>query len=147
MLFSSLTFLYWVLPSVLIFYFLLPDRFKTFVLLAASLLFYAWGEPRFIVLMLVTILSAYVHGRLIEASRGRLAERLWLLSSITIALAPLLYFKYANFLIDNLSVLTGTNLPVLKLSLPIGISFYTFQALSYTVDVYRGRIQIGRAHV
>ncbi|NLF20894.1 MAG: MBOAT family protein [Clostridiaceae bacterium] len=144
MLFSSLTFLYWFLPSVLILYFLLPDRFKNFVLLAASLLFYAWGEPRFIVLMLVTILSAYVHGRLIEATRGRLAERLWLLSSITIALAPLLYFKYANFLIDNLSVLTGTNLPVLKLSLPIGISFYTFQALSYTVDVYRGRIQAQR---
>ena len=143
MLFSSVTFLYFFLPVVLLLYFLAPRRLKNTVLLLASLVFYAYGEPRLVVLMLASVLSGYVHGLLIERFRGKRLGRVFLISSICFSLAPLLVFKYADFFLTNLNAL-GASLPLLKLALPIGISFYTFQILSYTVDVARGTTKAQR---
>lgn len=143
MLFSSVTFLYFFLPVVLGLYFLAPKRCKNAVLLLASLVFYAYGEPRLVLLMLLSVLSGYVHGLLIERFRGTRAGKAFLVSSVCFSLAPLLLFKYADFFIGNLNTL-GASLPLLKLTLPIGISFYTFQILSYTVDVARGTAKAQR---
>ena len=143
MLFSSVTFLYFFLPVVLGLYFLAPKRCKNAVLLLASLVFYAYGEPRLVLLMLLSVLSGYVHGLLIERFRGTRAGKAFLVSSVCFSLAPLLLFKYADFFIGNLNAL-GASLPLLKLTLPIGISFYTFQILSYTVDVARGTAKAQR---
>ncbi len=143
MLFSSVTFLYFFLPVVLGLYFLAPKKCKNAVLLLASLAFYAYGEPRLVALMLASVLSGYVHGLLIERFRGTRAGKAFLVSSVCFSLAPLLLFKYADFLIGNLNAL-GASLPLLKLTLPIGISFYTFQILSYTVDVARGTTKAQR---
>ena len=143
MLFSSVTFLYFFLPTVLALYFLAPRRCKNAVLLIASLVFYAYGEPRLVALMLASVLSGYVHGLLIERFRGTRAGKAFLISSVCFSLAPLLVFKYADFFIGNLNAL-GASLPLLKLALPIGISFYTFQIISYTVDVARGTAKAQR---
>ncbi len=140
MLFSSITFLYYFLPCVLIAYFAVPKFLKNTVLLLASLLFYAWGEPKYIVLMLVSILCGYVCGLLIEKFRGTAGAKLWLAVSAVISLGFLGFFKYADFFIGNFNAATGLSVPLLKLALPIGISFYTFQILSYTIDVYRGDV-------
>ena len=138
MVFSSLTFLFYFLPTVLVLYALSPARLKNFTLLAASLVFYAWGEPRYIVLMLTSILAGYVFALLIERGKSRAAKRVWLSASVVFAVGFLGYFKYANFFAENFAALTGLSVPLLKVTLPIGISFYTFQILSYTIDVYRG---------
>ena len=141
MLFSSVPFLFYFLPCVLILYFLVPRQLKNGVLLLASLVFYGWGEPRYLVLMLVSVAQGYVFGRLIErhAERARL-KRLWLTLSVVLSLGMLGYFKYADFFIANFNAVTGMSLPLLRIALPIGISFYTFQILSYVIDVYRGDV-------
>ena len=138
MLFSSITFLYYFLPVVLLLYAITPKALKNAVLLISSLVFYAWGEPIYIFLMAATIGIAYIMGLLIERFRGRLWSKVFLILSIISSLAGLIYFKYADFFIGNFNRITGLSAPLLKLALPIGISFYTFQVLSYTVDVYRG---------
>lgn len=138
MLFSGISFLYYFLPSVLIVYFLAPDSAKNAVLLLFSLLFYAWGEPRYVLLMAAVILMGYVFGLLLERFRGTAAQKPLLALSIVLCLSPLVFFKYMDFLIANINALTGGSLPLLKLVLPIGISFYTFQVISYLVDVCRG---------
>ena len=140
MLFSSITFLYWFLPCTLLLYFLVPKCLKNTVLLLASLLFYAWGEPKYVVLMVLTILCGYGAGLLIEKFRGKLGAKLALWGSAAVFLGALGYFKYADFFITNVNAATGLSIPLLQLALPIGISFYTFQILSYTVDVYRGNV-------
>ncbi|HCG66386.1 MAG TPA: transcriptional regulator [Oscillibacter sp.] len=138
MLFSSVPFLFYFLPAALLLYFLVPRRLKNAALLLASLFFYAWGEPKYVVLMLVSIAQGYLFGLLVEKYRGRNASRLFLSLSILVSLGLLGYFKYADFFLASVNAVTGLSLPLLKLSLPIGISFYTFQVLSYVIDVYRG---------
>ena len=144
MLFSSIPFLFYFLPAVLILYFLVPKSFKNAVLLVFSLVFYAWGEPVYVFLMIGTILLFFFCGIAVGRSSTQRMKKLWLTVSVVVSLALLAVFKYADFLVENLNSLLGTNIPLLKLALPIGISFYTFQCLSYTIDVYRGKAQVQR---
>lgn len=141
MLFSSIPFLYYFLPLVLAVYFLVPRGAKNAVLFASSLLFYAWGEPRFCLFMLLSILQGYVFGRLIEKNaENRKWSKIFLTASVLLSLGLLGYCKYADFFISSVNAVTGLSLKLLHVALPIGISFYTFQILSYVVDVYRGDV-------
>ena len=135
MLFSGIPFLFYFLPAVIILYYLLPDRFKNGLLLAVSLVFYAWGEPKYVALMIFSILAYFLYGLAIEKSSHK---KLWLTASILTGALLLGIFKYCDFFIDSFNGIFGTSLPLLRLALPIGISFYTFQCMSYTIDVYRG---------
>ncbi len=140
MLFSSIPFLYYFLPAVLLTYFLVPKSWKNTVLLLFSLAFYGWGEPKLLGLMVFTILLFYGCGLAIGASRTAKGRKLWLTVSVVISLALLGLFKYADFFVSSFNSVTGLSVPLLRLALPVGISFYTFQCLSYTVDVYRGEV-------
>ena len=140
MLFSSVTFLYYFLPAVVILYFLVPRRMKNTVLLLFSLAFYGWGEPKLLGLMIFTIGMFYGCGLMIGRSRTPKAKKLWLTVSVVISIGLLAVFKYADFFIESFNAVTGLSLPLLRLALPVGISFYTFQSLSYTIDVYRGNV-------
>ena len=145
MLFSSIPFLFYFLPCVFVLYFLVPMRWKNTVLLLASLFFYAWGEPKFVVFMLASIVQGYVLARLVEkyrADRGR--AKLFLTLSLVFSLGLLGYCKYADFFLSGFNALTGLHIPLLRVALPIGISFYTFQILSYVADVYRGDVKAQR---
>ena len=144
MLFSSIPFLYYFLPLVLALYFLAPKKGKNLVLLIASLFFYFYGEPVYVLLMIGACLSSYIHGLLIHRFRGRIWSKVFLWSSVITSLAMLGFFKYSDFFLENLNAVSGLGLPLLGLALPIGISFYTFQTLSYTVDVYRGDAAVQR---
>ncbi len=137
MLFSGIPFLYYFLPAVLILYFISPRKLKNAVLLISSLVFYGWGEPKYVVLMIASIMIGYVSACLIEAKNNLLVKRTVLIVSVTVLLGFLGYFKYADFFISNFNQVAGMQVPLLKIALPIGISFYTFQILSYVVDVYR----------
>ncbi len=138
MLFSSIPFLYYFLPIVLLLYFVVPKSIKNVVLFLASLFFYSWGEPSYIIIMLISISIAYILGLQIEkALNNPKKARFFMILSVSCSLAFLIFFKYTNFFIDNVRALTNLPIPFLKLSLPIGISFYTFQIISYTIDVYR----------
>ena len=138
MIFSSLPFLFFYLVAVLAVYKLSPLKLRNLILLVVSLFFYGWGEPVYILIMLLSIVVDYVHGMLVERWRedDRKARRA-VASSVFFNLAILVFFKYWDFLAGSLNALTGLQLPVLGLPLPIGISFYTFQTMSYTIDVYR----------
>ncbi len=138
MLFSGLPFLYYFLPVVLIIYFIAPQKLKNAVLLLSSLVFYGWGEPKYVVLMVASIIIGYFSGVLIEAKNNPQIKKLVLAFSVLVNLGFLAYFKYANFFVENFNAITGMSVTILKIALPVGISFYTFQILSYTVDVYRG---------
>jgi alginate O-acetyltransferase complex protein AlgI len=140
MLFSSISFLYYFLPAVVLTYFLVPRCLKNAVLLAFSLVFYGWGEPKLLALMIFTIAMFYVCGLLIGAAKEPGFKKLWLPVSVVISIGLLAIFKYADFFIDSFNAVTGLSLPLLRLALPVGISFYTFQSLSYTIDVYRGNV-------
>ena len=142
MLFSSIPFLYYFLPGVLALYFLVPRALKNTVLLISSLVFYAWGEPRYVILMVSTIILFYGCGLAIGKAQEQKWKKLWLTVSVVVSLTLLGVFKYADFFADSFNAVTGLSLPLLKLALPIGISFYTFQCLSYTIDVYRGDAQV-----
>ncbi len=144
MLFSSIPFLYYFLPAVLILYYIAPKMLKNPVLLVSSLVFYGWGEPKFVFLMLITVLVGYITGLLIEKFQGKFLSKLFLGISVLFGLGALGYFKYADFFIENFNRITGLSIPLLKLALPIGISFYTFQILSYSIDVYRGKVRAQR---
>ncbi len=145
MVFSSVTFLFFFLPAVLMLYLAAGAKCRNILLLAASLLFYAWGEGVYLVLMLASIGINYLGGRLIGAASSLSERRLWLILSVILNLLLLGYFKYANFIADNLNILLNTiNLGSIELSpvrLPIGISFFTFQALSYIIDVFRKEVK------
>ena len=144
MLFSSITFLYCFLPCVLLMYFVAPDRMKNLVLLLSSLFFYGWGEPKFLVFMLVSVTQSYIAALLIERFfKTKIAKLAFVLSAVA-SLGLLAYCKYADFFIENFNVLTGLSVPLLKVALPVGISFYTFQILSYVIDVYRGDVPAQR---
>ncbi|MFA9380608.1 MAG: MBOAT family protein [Acetanaerobacterium sp.] len=141
MVFSSLTFLYLYLPLVLLFYYLAPKKARNFVLFVSGFVFYAWGEPLYVLLMSFTILVDYTCGRLMtrfgESKRARLA---FLVASIVINLSILAVFKYNSFVVQNLNALMGLSIKNPNIALPIGISFYTFQSMSYTIDLYRRRV-------
>jgi len=141
--------LYYFLPITLIAYFLTPTpkgspRLRNVTLLVASLVFYAWGEPRYVFLMVAQCISAWGFSLLITKYRGRKAAKALMLASISVSLLGLVYFKYANFFISNINNFTGGNIPLIGLLMPIGISFYTFQLVSYTVDLYWGKIEVQR---
>ena len=137
MLFSSIPFLYYFLPCVIILYFAVPKCLKNSVILLSSLFFYAWGEPEYLIFMLISITQGYVFGILIERYHDRKWSKIFLAASVLISLGLLGYCKYADFFIRNFNAATGLSIPLLKIALPIGISFYTFQILSYVIDVYR----------
>ena len=136
MIFSSIPFLYYFLPAVMLLYFLVPKALKNAVLLIFSLAFYGWGEPKLLLLMIFTILAFYLCGRRMVGAH----KKVWLIVSLVTGLGLLGVFKYADFFIGSVNSLTGLSLPLLKLALPVGISFYTFQCISYVVDIYRGTV-------
>ena len=143
MLFSSIPFLYVFLPIVLLIYYCPPKPLKNSVLLVASLIFYAWGEPRLVVIMLLSIALGYVFGLLIHHFReNKILSKVLMILSVAISLSFLVYYKYADFFIENFNSVTGLSVKLLGIALPIGISFYTFQLLSYTVDVWRGTVAV-----
>ena len=142
MVFSSMIFLCVFLPIVWIIYMVLPKRLRNLWLLLASLFFYAWGEPRYILIMLFSTVFDYMNGRMIECATAKgkhdTLGRAVLIRSIVGNLSILCFLKYADFALETVNQLTGTQFGLLQLALPIGISFYTFQTMSYTIDVYRG---------
>lgn len=145
MVFSSIPFLFFFLPLVLFFYYVAPRRLKNTVLLIFSLFFYAWGEPVYVLLMIGSIVINYVFGLLLDrAKRGKNQKRAkrWLVLSIVFNVGLLGFFKYADFLLENVSLFVGADLGRLDLPLPIGISFYTFQIMSYVIDLYRGHVWV-----
>ena len=142
MLFSSIPFLFYFLPMVLALYFLVPRKLKNTVLLLFSLVFYAWGEPKYVFLMIATIGLFYGCGIAIGKSKTKKMKKMWLTVSVVVSLSLLAVFKYADFFIGTVNSVAGTNMNLLHIALPIGISFYTFQCLSYTIDVYRGNAQV-----
>lgn len=143
MVFSSLTFLFYFLPIVLIIYYIVPKKAKNIVLLISSLLFYFYGEPKFGILMVISILLTYIHGLLMDKYPKR--KKLFLISSIVISSGLLVVFKYTDFIISNINMVLHSNIDLVKLSLPIGISFYTFQMISYIIDVYRGEAKVQKS--
>lgn len=138
MLFSSITFLFYFLPAVIFLYYIVPFKFKNAVLLAFSLFFYAWGGVKYAILMVIAILLGYIFGLLVEKFRGYWVSKLFVGLAVASIISFMLYFKYTDFFIENINGIFGTDIPLLKIALPIGISFYTFQTISYVVDVYRG---------
>lgn len=137
MVFSSLTFWFIYLPVVLISYYITPQKFRNVVLFIVSLAFYGWGEPVYILLMLFTIMVNYLAGFLIGKTEERKKQKLWLVLSVVINLGLLVFFKYSGMIVSTLNLLPFVNINFTAPALPIGISFYTFQAMSYTIDVYR----------
>lgn len=145
MLFSSLTFLMVFLPCTLALYYVVPDRFKNMIMLIASLIFYAWGEPVYIILMMLSIALNYVCGiNLGEKEDDPAAKKKSLIFAVVINLLILGFFKYYGFFVESINSILPVDLPYKELPLPIGISFYTFQAVSYIVDVYRGNAKVQR---
>ena len=146
MLFSSLTFLFGFLPILLILYFILKKRkYKNIVLLIFSLIFYAWGEPKYIFLMLLTILIVYIFGILIDKfdkENKKILKKISLIICIILVLGSLIFFKYSNFLIENVNLAFKAKIKPLNIVMPIGISFYTFQILSYIIDLYNKKIKL-----
>lgn len=140
MVFSSNIFIFFFLPAAILCYYAVPSRFKNAVLLIFSLVFYSWGEPVYILIMLFSTVFDYANGLLIQkfqtANRNSSAKAVLCLSVIG-NLSILCFFKYSSFLVDNINSLLGSSLAVPSVSLPVGISFYTFQTMSYTIDVYR----------
>ena len=147
MIFSSISFLYYFFAAVLLIYFIVPFKLKNLVLLIASLAFYFYGEPIYTILMLATTLSSYIHGLLIDKFRGTVWSKVFLWSSVITSVLVLGFFKYADFFIGNINSIFNSGLSLLKIALPIGISFYTFQTLSYTIDVYRGEAKVQKSFV
>ncbi len=144
--FSSLEFLYLFFPLCMLFYYLAKTiNIKNAVLIVFSLVFYAWGEPVYVFLMLFTVGIDYFLGLAIERNRGTRAGKVWLVIAAAVNFGLLAYFKYAGFAVESLNGVLGTSIPVPKISLPIGISFYTFQVFSYIVDVYRGDVKAQRS--
>ena len=140
MLFSSMTFLFVFMPLVMAVYFLSKKEIRNYVLLIASIIFYAWGEPRYLAIMIITILVNYAGAILLDKHYSS-RQRLWIVSlTIVLDLSFLFYFKYFNFVVDNINGVLATDFQLLDIIMPIGISFYTFQAMSYLIDVYRREV-------
>ena len=143
MVFSSLNFIYIFLPICLGLYFLMRGmKAKNIILLIMSLLFYAWGEPVWVILLIFSTVVDYTNGLIIEKHRNQWQAKAALVASLVINLSMLGVFKYSGFFVENINALLGTGIPVPSFNLPIGISFYTFQTISYTVDVYRDKVKV-----
>ena len=145
MVFSSLLFLFRFLPAVLILYYIAPRKLRNVILLLFSLFFYAWGEPKYVFLMLFTITMDFFIGKGIDKAKkegNQKKAKRFLMISILVDLSILGFFKYADFLIGTVNTLTGAGIPLLGIPLPIGISFFTFQTMSYTIDVYKGSTEV-----
>ena len=145
MVFSSLLFLFRFLPVVLILYFAVPPRLRNLVLLLVSLVFYAWGEPVYVILMIVSILISWTGGLMVDrflCTGNSRAAKISLVVSVSAGLGLLGFFKYADFVLRTVNQLAKSDIPMLSLALPIGISFYTFQTISYIIDVYRGNARV-----
>lgn len=141
MIFSSITFLYFFLPAVLICYYAVPVRFKNLILLTASIIFYAWGEKLLVLLFLFSIITGWLSGLLIEKHKGTVKSKIIFILSLIFDIGVLLYFKYTDFFILSINQVSKLSIPLLKIALPIGISFYTFQLISYKVDVYKNKVE------
>lgn len=145
MVFSSIMFIFRFLPIMFIIYYLTPNKFKNLFLLILSLVFYSWGEPKYFIIMLLSIVVDYSISIFIEKYREKkIISKLLLFCSLIFNLGMLILFKYLNFFIENINLVLGTSLSLIYLTLPLGISFYTFQTMSYTIDVYRGKIKAER---
>lgn len=140
MVFASISFLFYFLPICILIYFLSPNKLKNAVLLIFSLLFYFVGEQMYVILLLVSTILDYTCSRCIERFRGTKKAKIFLIISIVGNLGMLGFFKYYDFFVSNINSFIGISIPLLKVALPIGISFYTFQTMSYTIDVYRGEV-------
>ena len=147
MVFSSITFLFYFLPIVLIIYYIAPKKFRNLVLLISSLFFYFFGEPKYGWIMVLSIISMYIHGILIDKFKSTKYKKVPLISGIVISIAVLFYFKYFDFLIENINLWLNKKIDIFGIMLPIGISFYTFQMISYLVDVYRGEAKVQKSFV
>lgn len=143
MVFSSLLFLFIFLPIFLLVYFAVPNKFRNTVLFVFSLLFYAWGEPIYVGIMLFSTFFDYTMGLIIDKYReSNKIPKIAMITSVVVNLGMLCFFKYSGFFVENLNNIFNLNVNVLKIALPIGISFYTFQTMSYTIDLYRGKIGV-----
>lgn len=140
MVFSSIPFLFFFFPLFLILYYIVPFKIKNYILLIFSLVFYAWGEPVYIILMIFSSFINYLAGLLIDKSNNKNKRKVILVVSVIINLLILGFFKYVDFFIEIVNGITGFNIGQLELGLPIGISFFTFQAMSYVIDVYRKEV-------
>lgn len=142
MVFSSIVFLYIFLPIMLLLYFIVPSKFKNAIMILASLVFFAWGEIRYIFIMLVLAVMDFVCGKQITKYQNNKKKKvIFLIINVVVNLGILFFFKYADFIITNINNLTGLSIPLLNIPLPIGVSFNTFQSLSYIIDVYRGTVK------
>lgn len=141
MLFTSISFLYYFLPIVIAMYFILPKKARNVVLFAASFFFYFYGEPKYIILMLLEILVAYIGAILIDKYKSKGI----FIATVSIHILFLCVFKYTDFIISNINGIFKSNISLLRLALPIGISFYTFQILSYVIDVYKGKVKVQKS--
>lgn len=142
MVFSSITFLFYFLPVVLLLYYIMPKKYKNAIILIASLLFYFFGEPVYIILMIFSIIITYIFGLLIDKYRYAENSKIFLILFLIITLGLLIYFKYIDFLIKNINLLLTKKINLMNVVLPIGISFYLFQMISYIVDVYKGTVKV-----
>lgn len=140
MLFTSISFLYYFLPTIIILYFITPKKYRNYILLIFSIIFYMYGEPKYVILMLVEILVAYFGALLIDKYKSK---EIFLIT-IIIHIGLLCVFKYTDLFIGTINSIFKTNISFLNIALPIGISFYTFQILSYVIDVYRGKVKVQR---
>ena len=140
MLFTSISFLYYFLPSLIIIYFITPKKYKNIILLIASLLFYFYGEPKYVFLMIIEIIIAYIGAILIDKYKNQ--SKNILIITLFIHIFLLIIFKYTDFLIQTINDIAKTNINLLNIALPIGISFYTFQIISYIIDVYNGKVKV-----
>ena len=145
MLFSSINFLYYFLPCVLILYFVIPSKYKNIVLLISSLVFYFYGEPIYILVMLASIVSAYIHGILIDKYKKH--KKIFLITASCVSLGLLILFKYSDFIMNNINLVFDMQFKLFNLALPIGISFYTFQILSYVIDVYNEKVEVQKSFI
>jgi len=147
MLFSSITFIYYFLPIVLGLYFIVPRNLKNLVLLFSSFVFYFWGEPLYSFLMIFMTFIGYIGGRLVNKYKETAKSKMFLIITLIIELGALGVFKYSDFFIDSVNNLFNSSLSLLGLALPIGISFYTFQILSYVIDLYNGKVEVQKSFI
>ena len=140
MVFSSITFLFYFLPIVLAIYYIVPNKFKNIILLISSFFFYFYGEPKYVVIMAISIITTYIFGILID--KHSKYKKIYLILSIIVSLGMLVYFKYIDFLITNINLWLTNKIDLINVILPIGISFYTFQLISYIIDVYNGKAKV-----
>ena len=141
MIFSNIFFLFRFLPVVLLIYYIAPYKYKNGIITIASLIFYSWGEVKYFPIMIASTVVDFFASRGIEKNRGnKKKEKMFLAMSVVFNLGSLMFFKYTDFFISNINGFLGTSIPLLNIPLPLGISFYTFQTMSYTIDVYRGKV-------